>query len=127
MALKFIPANPKNEVLALIAKVNAEKGRGGVAAAAKKFKISAVTIGRWLNPEVAGKAKAAKPSVKKETVKKSAAKKAEKPAKKAAEPKRVTAEVFIKATKKVRVLEKQQEALEQEIQSLLQVMDKYLG
>ena len=127
MARKSIPDSVKSEVLALVAKVNAEKGRGGVAAAAKQFKISAVTIGRWLNPEATGKVKAAKPSVKKETVKKSDAKKAEKPAKKAAKSVRITAEAFVKAAKKVRALEKQHEAIEQEVQALLETMDKYLG
>lgn len=38
----------KSEILAFVDKVNAEKGRGGQSAAAKKYKISQLTISSWL-------------------------------------------------------------------------------
>ena len=38
----------KNVVLDYVAAVNAEKGRGGMSAAAKKFKITPLTIGVWV-------------------------------------------------------------------------------
>ncbi len=37
----------KEEILAYVAKVNEEKGRGGQTAASKKFKISPLTISGW--------------------------------------------------------------------------------
>lgn len=38
----------KKEILSYVEKVNAEKGRGGQSAAAKKFGISQLTIASWL-------------------------------------------------------------------------------
>lgn len=38
----------KSEILAYVEKVNGDKGRGGQSAAAKKFKISQLTISSWL-------------------------------------------------------------------------------
>lgn len=48
----------KENILAFVEKVNAEKGRGGQSAASKKFKISPLTISSWIrdglgNPAVA--------------------------------------------------------------------------
>jgi hypothetical protein len=37
----------KEEILAYVDKVNAERGRGGQSAAAKKFKIAVLTISSW--------------------------------------------------------------------------------
>ena len=41
-------AEQKNAVLNYVAEVNAKKGRGGAAAASRKFKISQITIGQWV-------------------------------------------------------------------------------
>jgi len=38
----------KSEILAFVEKVNGDKGRGGQSAAAKKYKISQLTISSWL-------------------------------------------------------------------------------
>lgn len=38
----------KAEILAYVDKVNGEKGRGGQSAAAKKYKISQLTISSWI-------------------------------------------------------------------------------
>ena len=38
----------KAEILAYVDAVNASKGRGGAAAASRKFKISQITIGQWI-------------------------------------------------------------------------------
>lgn len=38
----------KSEILAFVDKINAEKGRGGQSAAAKKYKISQLTISSWI-------------------------------------------------------------------------------
>ena len=38
----------KAEVLSYVEKVNAERGRGGITAAAKKFDITPLTISNWL-------------------------------------------------------------------------------
>ncbi len=38
----------KAEILIFVDKHNAEKGRGGAAAASRKFKVSQLTIGNWL-------------------------------------------------------------------------------
>ena len=127
MARKSIPDKVKNEVLALVNKVNAEKGRGGVAAASKQFKISAVTIGRWINAGASGEVKATKVTTKKETSKKRETKKVAPSANKAVKSARITAEVFVKSAKKVRVLEKKQEEIEKEIESLMVIINKYLG
>jgi hypothetical protein len=42
----------KQEVIAFVDKVNAEKGRGGQSAACKKFKLSPLTIGAWIRSGV---------------------------------------------------------------------------
>lgn len=39
----------KADILAFVAKVNAENGRGGQTAASKKYNISQLTISSWLN------------------------------------------------------------------------------
>ena len=36
--------------MALVEKVNAERGRGGITAAAKKFGVTPLTIGAWMRP-----------------------------------------------------------------------------
>jgi transposase-like protein len=46
--IKRYTEEEKSEILAFIEKHNAEKGRGGVTAAAKKFKATPVTIASWL-------------------------------------------------------------------------------
>lgn len=38
----------KSEVLAYVKEVNADMGRGGAAAASRKFGISQITIGQWI-------------------------------------------------------------------------------
>lgn len=38
----------KSEILAYVEKVNGDKGRGGQSAAAKKYKISQLTISSWI-------------------------------------------------------------------------------
>lgn len=38
----------KAEILIFVDKHNAEKGRGGAAAASRQFKVSQLTIGNWL-------------------------------------------------------------------------------
>jgi transposase-like protein len=38
----------KAKIIALVDKVNAEKGRGGAAAAAKKYKVSPISISNWI-------------------------------------------------------------------------------
>jgi transposase-like protein len=38
----------KAEILTFVDKHNAEKGRGGAAAASRQFKVSQLTIGNWL-------------------------------------------------------------------------------
>lgn len=63
----------KQEVVAFAQKVNAENGRGGQAAAARKYGISVLTVSGWL--KAGASAKAPKPAA--------AAKVAAKPAKKA--------------------------------------------
>jgi transposase-like protein len=44
----------KKEIIAYVEKVNAEKGRGGQSAAAKKFGISQLTISSWLKAGISG-------------------------------------------------------------------------
>jgi len=44
----------KKEIVSFVEKVNAEKGRGGQSAAAKKFGISQLTISSWLRAGVSG-------------------------------------------------------------------------
>jgi transposase-like protein len=38
----------KQEILALVEKVNTEKGRGGVTAAVREFGVSPITVNSWL-------------------------------------------------------------------------------
>ncbi len=45
-------AKEKAEILEYVAQVNQEKGRGGQSAAAKKFKISPLTISSWIRSGV---------------------------------------------------------------------------
>jgi len=40
--------NQKNEIVKFVNDVNTKKGRGGVAEATRKFKISPITINNWL-------------------------------------------------------------------------------
>jgi hypothetical protein len=40
--------NEKAEILIFVDKHNAQKGRGGAAAASRKYKVSQLTIGNWL-------------------------------------------------------------------------------
>ncbi|TAE74901.1 MAG: hypothetical protein EAZ84_10195 [Verrucomicrobia bacterium] len=47
-------AKEKAEIVAFVDKVNADKGRGGQSAAAKKFKISPLTIASWIRSGVGG-------------------------------------------------------------------------
>ncbi|MCH7225011.1 hypothetical protein [Haloferula sp. A504] len=44
---KRYTAKAKAEVIAFVNEVNADKGRGGAAAASRKFGITQITIGRW--------------------------------------------------------------------------------
>lgn len=46
----------KQEIVDFVDMVNAEKGRGGQSAAAKKYKISPLTIGTWLRSGIGGEA-----------------------------------------------------------------------
>ncbi|MCP5538073.1 MAG: hypothetical protein H7A51_17800 [Akkermansiaceae bacterium] len=58
----------KAEVLAYVDTFNANKGRGGAAAASRKFKVSQITIGQWLKragepaPSAVGKQAALSPA-----------------------------------------------------------------
>lgn len=45
---KRYSANEKAKIVAFVQEVNAEKGRGGVTAATKKFGVSALTISSWV-------------------------------------------------------------------------------
>lgn len=45
---KRYSAAEKAKVLAMVEKVNAEKGRGGITAAAAKFGVTPLTISAWL-------------------------------------------------------------------------------
>lgn len=45
-------AKEKAEIIAFVDKVNADRGRGGQSAAAKKFKISPLTIASWIRAGV---------------------------------------------------------------------------
>jgi transposase-like protein len=47
-------AKEKAEIIAFVDKVNADRGRGGQSAAAKKFKISPLTISSWIRSGVSG-------------------------------------------------------------------------
>ena len=53
MAKKAISSKRKQEILKYVLKVNLEKAQGGVAAAAKQFKVHQNTIMCWMkNPQV---------------------------------------------------------------------------
>ena len=71
----------KQQVVEFVNKHNSSKGRGGQSAAAKKFKITPLTIATWLKG--AGKGKAVKAKVAKKAAKKTAKKAAKKGGKKA--------------------------------------------
>lgn len=60
---KRYPAKQKAKVLAFVNAHNAKNGRGGAAAASRKFKISQITIGQWVKK--AGAKPAASPASKK--------------------------------------------------------------
>jgi transposase-like protein len=45
---KRYTADEKNEIIAFIEKHDAENGRGGKSAAAKKFGISQISVGSWM-------------------------------------------------------------------------------
>lgn len=45
---KHHTAEERAKILEYVATFNAKKGRGGQAAAAKKFQVSAITIGTWM-------------------------------------------------------------------------------
>lgn len=55
---KRYSAEEKQEVLDYVASVDAEKGRGGVAAAQRKFGITALTITNWKKKASGGSAAA---------------------------------------------------------------------
>ena len=59
---RYTPAQ-KAKVLAYVDEVNAKQGRGGAAAASRKFGISQITIGQWAKKS--GSKSAAKPVAKK--------------------------------------------------------------
>jgi hypothetical protein len=72
----------KQDVVAYVASYNAKNGRGGQNQAAKKFKISVLTVSAWL--KAAGEKKPAKKVVSKKVAKKAAKKVAKKVVKKVA-------------------------------------------
>ena len=45
-AIRYTAAK-KKQVLAYVKEVNKKKGKGGIAAAVRRFKVSAITINRW--------------------------------------------------------------------------------
>jgi transposase-like protein len=45
---KRYTADEKRRIVEFVNQVNAEKGRGGVASASKKFGVSAITVSTWL-------------------------------------------------------------------------------
>jgi hypothetical protein len=67
-----IDGRTKAAVLRFIAAYDAKNGRGGISAASRKFKVTRVTISRWLakNPSAKKKAKPAKAKKVVKTVKK---------------------------------------------------------
>lgn len=67
MAKKY-DQKTKDEVVAFIQKYNAENGRGGQSAAAKKWKLNPITVRNWL--EAAGVPTAGKSRKKKKVSKK---------------------------------------------------------
>ena len=46
----------KKEVLNLVTRVNADKGRGGISAASRQFGVSPLTISKWLREADDGRA-----------------------------------------------------------------------
>lgn len=52
----------KAQVLAFVQKVNSEKGRGGITAAAGKFEITPLTISNWLRKAETPPARSATPA-----------------------------------------------------------------
>lgn len=42
------PLSKKKQVVTFVQKVNQKNGKGGIAAAVRKYKVSALTITRWL-------------------------------------------------------------------------------
>ena len=50
--VRYTPAQ-KAKILAYVNEVNAKKGRGGAAAASRKFGISQITIGQWIKKSAA--------------------------------------------------------------------------
>lgn len=75
-------AEKKQQVVAFVAAYNARNGRGGQNQAAKKFKLSVLTVSSWLR--AAGAKKPAKKAVAKKVAKKPVKKAAKKAAKKGA-------------------------------------------
>jgi hypothetical protein len=53
----------RSEMLAYLESVNAERGRGGQTAAAKKFGISPLTLSKWKNASPSGSRSSGKPWV----------------------------------------------------------------
>ena len=45
---KRYSAQEKNEILSFVEEVNADKGRGGVSAASRKFGVSQLTVSSWI-------------------------------------------------------------------------------
>jgi hypothetical protein len=52
---KHRTAEERAEILEYVAAFNAKHGRGGQAAAAKKYQLSAITVGTWMKKSGAGK------------------------------------------------------------------------
>ena len=77
----------KNEVVSFVVQYNSKNGRGGQSAAAKKFKVTPLTISAWL--KAAGVAKAGKAAPKKSAKKAAKKTKPAKAVKKAKAPKGV--------------------------------------
>jgi transposase-like protein len=75
----------KNEIVSFVVQYNSKNGRGGQSAAAKKFKVTPLTISAWL--KAAGVAKSGKAAPKKAAKKAVKKAKAPKAAKKAKTPK----------------------------------------
>ncbi len=61
---RYSPAH-KQKVVDFVNSVNAEKGRGGVAAATKKFGITALTVSKWMKDAAAAGGAVIKPAGKK--------------------------------------------------------------
>ena len=100
-AIRYTDAK-KRQVLDFVDKTNAKKGRGGIAAAEKKYNISRLTIYRWKNAlegGTTGVSSGGKRSAKKAT-KKKAAKKAGKKATRKKTAKKATKKAAKKSVKK---------------------------